>query len=242
MAAVCSVIFVLSPFSFWSGTQRSFVERGTIVLVDCHSRRLFLPYSTSIIIADFDEDTVYKYLKINCVEDIRNLGGGFQKVRPDYLTLHLPEFPLIRDIISWLNDGDNSLKLLGETLSLVCLAVFSPGHNLCSFLFGCLNNTNQKARIIIHSNISACWRLNDVASRLCISGSLLKKRLKNEGVTFSRLLLEERMAMADVLLSSSQYSVSKIAGICGYASVSYFIQVFGRHFGISPSRYLASMI
>lgn len=240
MAVVCSVIFVLRPFSFSSGDQRSFVERGTAVLVDCHSRRLFLPYSTNIIIADVDETTVGKYLKINCAEDVRELGRGFQKVRPDYLTLHPPEFSLIRDIITWLNDGDNSLNVLGETLSLVCLAVFSPEKGLCSFLFGCLNNTSQKVRIIIHSDTSACWRLNDVASRLCISGSLLKKKLKHEGVTFSQLLLDERMAIADVLLSTTQYSVNKIADICGYASVSYFIQVFGRHFGVSPGRYLVS--
>ncbi|WP_425333326.1 AraC family transcriptional regulator [Escherichia coli] len=48
------------------------------------------------------------------------------------------------------------------------------------------------------------------------------------------------MAIADVLLSTTQYSVNKIADICGYASVSYFIQVFGRHFGVSPGRYLVS--
>ncbi|MCN4411801.1 AraC family transcriptional regulator, partial [Escherichia coli] len=34
--------------------------------------------------------------------------------------------------------------------------------------------------------------------------------------------------------------LSKVAKVCGYASVSYFTYVFRRYFGVSPSQYSQS--
>ncbi|RIH37704.1 AraC family transcriptional regulator, partial [Shigella dysenteriae] len=33
------------------------------------------------------------------------------------------------------------------------------------------------------------------------------------------------------------YPISKVAKVCGYASISYFTYVFRRYFGVSPSQY-----
>lgn len=103
-----------------------------------------------------------------------------------------------------------------------------------SFLFGCLNSLGSKVKAIIHSDISAAWRLCDISSRLCLSESLLKRKLKHEGLSFSKLILEERMVMAERLLSYNFYPVGKVAKICGYESASYFISVFRRYFGVPP--------
>lgn len=39
--------------------------------------------------------------------------------------------------------------------------------------------------------------------------------------------------MAEYLLSTRCYPISKVAKVCGYASVSYFTYVFRRYFGVS---------
>ncbi|EEZ8718458.1 AraC family transcriptional regulator, partial [Escherichia coli O78] len=41
-------------------------------------------------------------------------------------------------------------------------------------------------------------------------------------------------------LSTRCYPISKVAKVCGYASVSYFTYVFRRYFGVSPSQYSQS--
>lgn len=46
--------------------------------------------------------------------------------------------------------------------------------------------------------------------------------------------------MAEYLLSTRCYPISKVAKVCGYASVSYFTYVFRRYFGVSPSQYSQS--
>ncbi|RJK50627.1 envelope protein [Escherichia coli] len=90
---------------------------------------------------------------------------------------------------------------------------------------------------MIHTDISAAWRLCDISSRLYLSESLLKRKLKHEGLSFSKLILEERMVMAERLLSYNLYSVGKVAEICGYENTSYFVSVFRRYFGVPPHQY-----
>ncbi|ENZ0046844.1 helix-turn-helix domain-containing protein, partial [Escherichia coli] len=96
-----------------------------------------------------------------------------------------------------------------------------------------------KVKAIIHSDISASWRLCDISSRLYMSESLLKRKLKDEGLSFSKLILEERMMMAQRLLIYSNHTVGKVAGICGYDNASYFVSVFRGYFGVPPHQYLS---
>ncbi len=79
------------------------------------------------------------------------------------------------------------------------------------------------------------WKLKDICDCLYISESLLKKKLKQEQTTFSQILLDARMQHAKNLIRV-EGSVNKIAEQCGYASTSYFIYAFRKHFGNSPKR------
>ncbi|EPP0337070.1 acid stress response transcriptional regulator YdeO, partial [Shigella flexneri] len=78
-------------------------------------------------------------------------------------------------------------------------------------------------------------KLKDICDCLYISESLLKKKLKQEQTTFSQILLDARMQHAKNLIRV-EGSVNKIAEQCGYASTSYFIYAFRKHFGNSPKR------
>lgn len=118
-----------------------------------------------------------------------------------------------------------------------CYLIFRE--NSAKFLFGCLNSLGSKVKAIIHTDISAAWRLCDISSRLYLSESLLKRKLKHEGLSFSKLILEERMVMAERLLNYNLYSVGKVAEICGYENTSYFVSVFRRYFGVPPHQYLS---
>ncbi len=50
-------------------------------------------------------------------------------------------------------------------------------------------------------------------------------------------LIRMRMKYAKSLLASGQFTVSKIAELCGYAEPCHFSREFSKFFGVAPSRY-----
>ena len=71
-----------------------------------------------------------------------------------------------------------------------------------------------------------------------LSVSSLQRKLKLEGNTFSNLVLEERMKLAEHYLKNSNLKLSDISDLLGYQEISHFSKAFKRWFGISPSHYV----
>lgn len=232
MATTCSVILILESFDVYFGKERVFLDRGLSVLVDSSYRDFFLTYPERVIVADFGAEFISRYLKANNLRDISDC-----REYPSYLKINFADFSLIKGLISWANHCAEYIEIFDESIAFTCLSTFSSEKQFGVFLFGCLKSTGAKVKTIIHTDLSAPWRLKDISSRLYLSESLLKRKLKEEGVSFSKIILDERMQMAEYLLSTRCYPISKVAKVCGYASVSYFTYVFRRYFGVSPSQY-----
>lgn len=92
---------------------------------------------------------------------------------------------------------------------------------------------------IIQSNIQRKWHLNLIAKELCYSPGLLKKKLKDEDITYTKIVTDCRMRYAAKLLLMGNDNISQISQLCGYQSVSYFISKFKRFYGVTPLRYIA---
>lgn len=227
-----SVILILESFDVYFGKESVFLERGSSVLVDSSSRDFFLTYPERVIVADFGAEFISRYLKANNLRDISDC-----REYPSYLKINFADFSLIKGLISWANHCAEYIEIFDESIAFTCLSAFSSEKQFGVFLFECLKSTGAKVKTIIHTDLSAPWRLKDISSRLYLSEGLLKRKLKEEGVSFSKIILDERMQMAEYLLSTRCYPISKVAKVCGYASVSYFTYVFRRYFGVSPSQY-----
>ena len=75
-------------------------------------------------------------------------------------------------------------------------------------------------------------------SRLYLNPSYLSRLFKAKtGTSFKNYLTQVRMEHALSMLSMREKSVMNIAGECGYAAASQFIQLFRKHFGMTPSVY-----
>lgn len=232
MAITCSVILVLESFDVSLGKNRVFLEKGSSVLVDYGTRDFFLTYPERVIVADFGGEFISRYLKTNNLRDFSDC-----REYPSYIKTNFADFSLIKGLISWANHCTEYIEVLDESIAFTCLSAFASEKQFTIFLFGCLKSVGAKVKAIIHTDISAPWRLKDISSRLYLSESLLKRKLREEGLSFSKIILAERMLMAEYLLSTRCYSISKVAEICGYVSVSYFVHVFRRYFGVSPGQY-----
>ncbi|MFW6051219.1 MAG: AraC family transcriptional regulator [Myxococcota bacterium] len=83
-------------------------------------------------------------------------------------------------------------------------------------------------------------RLEEVARRMHVSERTLKRRLREEGTTFSRLVEEQRRHLATLLLRSPDPSVEEIADRLGYADPANFTRAFRRWTGQSPRAFRRS--
>ena len=80
--------------------------------------------------------------------------------------------------------------------------------------------------------------LPDVASYFHISVPYASDLIRQvTGKNFTALVLEERMKKSEKLLKTSNVPISKVALLSGYQEPSYFMKVFKKYFGCTPSQY-----
>ena len=93
----------------------------------------------------------------------------------------------------------------------------------------------------VAQNYARPVRTSDLAAKLYLSTvhtCHLVKRLF--GVSFSELLMNERMSRAKAMLANSQLSVGAIAELCGFGSSEQFSRMFRRSVGVSPREFRRS--
>lgn len=77
--------------------------------------------------------------------------------------------------------------------------------------------------------------LAQVAERFCLHPNTVSSILKRAtGATFSRVLLEMRMARAREMLRDAEVSVEKVACACGYENTASFYRAYRRTYGHAP--------
>ena len=78
-------------------------------------------------------------------------------------------------------------------------------------------------------------KASTVAKQLGVSNRTLARLLAVEGLTFSRILDQNRADLAKSYLTHGDLSISQIAWLLGYREVSTFTHAFKRWYGISPT-------
>ena len=118
--------------------------------------------------------------------------------------------------------------------------------DIASFL---LENTDHKKAHIDQASFEVQLRklicqqlagitLPDVAAYFHISIPYASDLIRQiTGSNFTALVLEERMRESEKLLKNSNVPVSKVALLSGYQEPSYFMKVFKKYFGCTPSQY-----
>lgn len=83
--------------------------------------------------------------------------------------------------------------------------------------------------------------LDLLADRFFVGRSTLTKDFRREmGMSVGEFITTVRVNHAKALLQEN-LTLADIAEQCGFSSVSYFIKVFIRHTGLSPTRYRAAL-
>lgn len=79
---------------------------------------------------------------------------------------------------------------------------------------------------------------NALSTRFCISSGYLSAAYKKAfGVTISKYIISLRMKHAAELLRSTQLPIADVAENCGFNNLSYFMRMFKKHYGRTPTEY-----
>lgn len=96
----------------------------------------------------------------------------------------------------------------------------------------------RKALQFIKSNYKNAISIGEVAEYVMLSPSYFSRAFKlNIGKSFTDYLLDLRMEKAKELLLFTVLNVSEVSREVGYSDVNYFIRLFKKRVGSTPSRY-----
>lgn len=96
----------------------------------------------------------------------------------------------------------------------------------------------DKIMAYIEQNYEKDVSLDTLSRQLNYSNTYLSRLIKkNCGKNFTELLLDCRIRHAKELLKTSELKINQIAAAVGYGDFSYFIQIFKKKAGVTPSDY-----
>ena len=137
--------------------------------------------------------------------------------------------------------GLNGLQLLEKLREkgIAVKVIFISGYAEFEYAQSALNSSmmNQIIREI-QERYTENITLSGLAEAHGISTGYLSSQLKAElGLSFSEYITSKRIQKAKELLADESLSVESIAEQTGYNDYFYFIKVFKKNTGISPSKY-----
>ena len=99
-------------------------------------------------------------------------------------------------------------------------------------------NKVHQARIILGTDLSTDISIEELAVRVRLNRTTLQKVFKQMyGVTIFEYRTQVRIQEAKNLLLRHKYSVTEIAGMCGYSNASKFSAAFKKITGVNPREY-----
>lgn len=104
-----------------------------------------------------------------------------------------------------------------------------------------LNLSDKVVEYILKSSDEelAILTVDRIAQKFKISQSFLCRKFRAEKYfTIGKFIFKERMFRAAQMLTEDQkITIKSLSEIMGFFDYDYFIRIFKKHFGISPSRY-----
>ena len=101
-----------------------------------------------------------------------------------------------------------------------------------------LEQSVEKAKIIMDERVSGEIDLYDLASELNLSYSWFRKTFKEyTGHSPARYFQLLKLRRAQRLLSDTELSIKEIAYSLGYKSTEHFFSIFKKHTGCTPTAY-----
>lgn len=135
------------------------------------------------------------------------------------------------------NKVTNSSLALAETIQNFLLAklLYQNGNIGDLYHEPALETLSERVANIIINDYSINWTNEEIAKKLHVSTSSLKKRMYHEVGPISVFIHKIKLTECLRRIRRTNDSISHISTDMGYCSSSYFAKVFKKYFGIYPS-------
>ena len=218
---ICSdqpCIVLLTEKDVWirvNGKEPISLKANHMALLNCENNIIDVSSLNNTLVAHISHDIIKDYLR--------------------FLNKDLSQIPV------WQRSAETeSEKERTRALLFTVLSRFLDSKKFVSLMMYMLRNcVSDSVYQIIESDIHKDWNLSMVASCLCLSPSLLKKKLKSENTSYSQIITTCRMRYAVNELMMDGKNISQVSQSCGYNSTSYFISVFKDFYGMTPLHYVS---
>jgi AraC family transcriptional regulator, exoenzyme S synthesis regulatory protein ExsA len=132
------------------------------------------------------------------------------------------------------------LKLKIEELFLQAIRLQKS--SMHAFINAILSTSHDRIKFILESNIDLIQTLEDMCALTRLTQSKIRRYIKNEYNVTPKIWLDtKRLEKAELMLKNTDKSISDIATECGYATVSWFISQFKKHYKRTPKEFRHKM-
>ena len=104
--------------------------------------------------------------------------------------------------------------------------------------------SNLVGRVItlISYDLATDLSLKNISANLNVNASYLSATFKKEcGETLTDYVRRKRMENAAYILTHTDKQIQIVAEECGIMDLNYFIKLFKRHYGMTPTQYRATI-
>lgn len=140
---------------------------------------------------------------------------------------------------------ESTATLIGFDQSYLTLPIVRRQEDVAKFIAGAPanilvryqhdQNMTQQVRGILKGQPPLNWpAFSHIASSLMLSPSILRRRLKSEGQTYSAIKDEIRIGLAKVALHEASLTVAELAVFLGYSEPSAFYRAYRKLTGMTP--------
>ena len=236
-------IVVLTEKDVWlrvNGKESINLKANHMALIACENNIIDISSINNALVAHISRDIIKDYLRF-LNKDLSNI-PLWQRSSSPVLTAECVTPDVFRaaaqhSIAHTDSPGEEERT---RCLLFAVLSRFLDSKKFLSLLMFMLRSrVSDSVYHIIESDIHKAWNLNQVASCLCLSPSLLKKKLKSENTSYSQIITTCRMRYAVNQLLMDGKNISQVSELCGYNSTSYFISVFKEYYGMTPLHYVS---
>ncbi|MGR5231136.1 helix-turn-helix transcriptional regulator [Vibrio rotiferianus] len=129
-------------------------------------------------------------------------------------------------------------QLLMQSTLNILLSLYIKGEDISIiFEYESELSLTEKLAYIFTKDPCKTWTLELAAQSMALSVSALRRSLTNEDESFSQILNNVRISIAENHLRLGSFSILKISNLSGFSSSAYFCTVFKKKHSITPKEF-----
>ena len=223
----------IGHFYFRKNEDETIIPAGTFVLFRPREYQKYIYYGsehTEVFWIHFSGTNVKNYLrKIGITDDMHIIKTGTSMIYPEIFT----------NIVNEIQQKNTGYEQMIEAYFKQLLILISRNHALeCDVTNSFIRHEVELAKQYFSEHYSEEINIENYSFSRGMSISWFIRNFKKvTNTTPLQYILLQRIANAQILLESTDYSIGEISRIVGYENQLYFSRLFTKQKGMSPKRY-----